>query len=123
MNLFLDLLTLICICAAGGVGAGLRWLTETRVQAVTGDRLPWGTFVVNVVGSFLLGVLLGAVSPGGFTAQVFGLGLLGGYTTFSSSIVQSVRAGGSEGLLSGIVHAAGTALGCVLAALIGLQVA
>lgn len=114
--------TLLCTCLAGGLGAGLRWWCETRVQAVTGDRMPWGTFVVNVVGSFLLGVLVAAVSLDGFAAQVLGLGLLGGFTTFSTSVVQSVRAGGREGLVSGFVHAAGTALVCVLAALIGLQI-
>ena len=120
----LDLLLVLLTCAAGGAGAAARWWCDTAVQRVTGGARPWGTFVVNVVGSFFLGLLtgaLGADGSSGAAAQVLGLGLLGGYTTFSTSVLQSVRSAGAEGMGAGLSHAAGTALACVVAALCGLQ--
>lgn len=116
-----SLLLALLTCVAGGVGASARWWCDAQVQVATGGRHPWGTFVVNVVGSFLLGVVVALAGDGGAWTQVLGLGLLGGYTTFSSSVVQSVRATTSEGLALGAVHAVATAVACVSAALIGLQ--
>lgn len=114
---------LVLTCLAGGVGSAARWWCDTTVQRLTESQHPVGTVVVNVVGSFLLGVLVALVGrdAGSGVVQVIGLGLLGGYTTFSSSVVQTVRAAGTDGLATGVVHAGGTALLCVFAALLGLQ--
>jgi fluoride exporter len=57
-------------------------------------RLPWGTLLVNVSGSFLAGLVLGAVGaravPDGLELVVVG-GFLGGYTTFSTAMYESLR--------------------------------
>lgn len=124
MSAVLDLFLVMLTCLAGGAGAAARWWCDTSVQRVTGGTRHWGTFVVNVVGSFLLGLLtglLGGDGSSGAVAQVIGLGLLGGYTTFSASALQSVRVAGAEGVGAGLSHAGGTALACVVAALCGLQ--
>lgn len=114
---------LVVTCLAGGVGAAGRWWCDTTVQRMTQSRHPIGTLAVNVLGSFLLGVLvaIAGADSGSGSVQVLGLGLLGGFTTFSSSVVQTVRAAGTDGLGTGVAHATVTALACVIAALLGLQ--
>ena len=75
----------LALAVAGGVGAGLRYLVDVGVRGRWGA--PWGILVVNVTGSFALGLLAGFGSP--WVAVVIGAGLLGGYTTFSTVSVDS----------------------------------
>lgn len=79
-------MTVLLGLVSGGAGAVLRFLVASRVQAATPVRFPIGTTVVNVTGSFLLGVLVGA----GATNDAVALGLLGGYTTFSTWMGEAV---------------------------------
>ena len=109
---------------AGGVGAGLRYLVDVLVVGGRPRRLPLGILVVNVTGSFALGVLtgLGAGMVGGDLAWVIGVGLLGGYTTFSTVSLESVllmRAGEAR---RGWMNAVGTLLIGVAAAAAGLAI-
>ncbi|GAA5201300.1 fluoride efflux transporter CrcB [Microbacterium jejuense] len=76
---------------AGGVGAGLRYAVDRWLTPARGARFPVGILVVNVSGSFVLGVVTGlgsAMAPE--LSLVLGLGLLGGYTTFSTVSVETV---------------------------------
>ena len=83
---------LLVAALAGGVGAGLRYLVDRWLTPAAGAaRFPVGILVVNVSGSFVLGVITGlgtAIAPE--LALVLGLGLLGGYTTFSTVSVETV---------------------------------
>jgi CrcB protein len=76
-------LLLLIVAVAGGVGAGLRYAADLGLTRWLGARFPWGTLVINVTGSFALGLLAAATSDVALVA-VLGVGLLGGYTTFSS---------------------------------------
>ena len=89
------------IVLGGGAGSLARYLAGMAVTARLGSRFPWGTLLVNVTGSFLIGLILTiltervAVSPNWRFALV--VGFLGGYTTFSSfewETFAAVRAGG-----------------------------
>jgi CrcB protein len=105
----------------GGVGALMRFFVDAAVSERLGAALPWGTFVVNVSGSFALGVLAGA-SVEGDALMLAGTATLGSYTTFSTWMFESHRLGeqGQRGALAlnlGASLAAGvaaTALGRVL---------
>lgn len=120
-------LTFLVVAVAGGVGAGARYLVDLAVTALVGARFPWGTLVINVSGSFVLGVLSGAVSDAALLAVV-GTGLLGGFTTFSSvAAVSAVMASERRGwaaasntigtlVLAVAAAAAGIAIGDLLAA-------
>lgn len=82
---------LLVVAAAGGVGAGLRYLVDRLVTPAAGARFPVGILIVNVSGSFALGLLTGlgaAVAPE--VSLALGAGLLGGYTTFSTVSVETV---------------------------------
>ncbi|MEX2588129.1 MAG: CrcB family protein [Actinomycetota bacterium] len=80
----------IVTCA---LGASTRYLLDAWVQAKTGGIYPWGTWLVNITGCFLLGALTGLVLHHGFdqaTANLIGTGFLGSYTTFSTVALQAV---------------------------------
>ncbi len=72
---------------AGGVGAVLRYLVDLGIARLAGRRFPWGIFLVNLSGSFALGLVTAAL-PG--AAVLLGAGLLGGYTTFSTAVLDAV---------------------------------
>lgn len=72
---------------AGGLGAVLRYLADRAVSRIAGRRFPWGILLVNLSGSFALGVVTTALPDAAF---VVGAGLLGGYTTFSTAMLDTV---------------------------------
>lgn len=84
----------MCVCLAGGLGAGTRWAVDRLVSRALGIGYPWGTQLINVTGSFALGLVTGIVSTAGTTpawAVVAEVGFLGGYTTFSTASLEAVR--------------------------------
>lgn len=120
MNVGIFLLAVV----GGGLGASLRFVVDALVPAR--GAYPWGTLVVNVSGSFALGLLTGLAQSSLLDAPwlfVLGGGVLGGYTTFSAPMVATAemlmrREGGralfnSVGMLALAVLAAlaGVALG------------
>ena len=75
------------VMVGGAIGAGARHLVGQVMLARLGPGFPWWTLSINIVGSLLMGVLIGALAlrGGGDTARLFlGVGILGGFTTFSS---------------------------------------
>lgn len=107
---------------AGGIGAGLRYLVDVVVVGGRPARFPLGILVVNVTGSFALGVLTGLSAGllGGDLAWVLGVGLLGGYTTFSTVSVESALLVGAGEARKGWLNAVGTLVLGVVAAAAGL---
>jgi len=100
----------IAIVLAGGFGALARYEMIGLVQRRVRDPRPWGTFVVNVSGAALLGFVVGS-APGTWWALPVTAGFLGGYTTFSTWMVETIylaESGGSAGIRSGIWNLAGT---------------
>lgn len=78
------------LAAAGGVGAAARVLVDRSVPARIRARFPWGIFLVNLTGSFALGLLTGAALGQPVTA-ILATGFLGGYTTFSTASLDTLR--------------------------------
>src|ERR1700741_5266409 len=79
----------LIVFVGGGIGAALRHGVNRLALALLGPTVPAGTFVVNVVGSLVMGLLIGlfAAAPGGGPNQLrlfLATGVLGGFTTFSS---------------------------------------
>lgn len=106
------------IALAGGVGAMARF----SVDALLPPRgpIPWSTLLVNLTGSLLLGSIAGSGNLPPEWGKVLTIGLLGGYTTFSTAAVQAAELllGGERGV--GIGYAAGTLIGAVAVSAIGL---
>ena len=76
----------ISVALGGAIGASARYLTSLGAMRLMGPGFPWGTLTVNVVGSFLMGVLVVVLAQkGGMKAAPFLMtGVLGGFTTFSA---------------------------------------
>ncbi|MFG6501890.1 fluoride efflux transporter FluC [Microbacterium sp. P05] len=79
------------IAVAGGVGAVLRLVVGGVIQKASPWKFPLGTAVINVVGSFVLGLVMShaLVNAGPAWLAVIGTGLLGGFTTFSTASVDT----------------------------------
>ena len=113
----------LLVAAGGAIGAAARYLLGGFVQAHLGPGFPWGTFFVNVTGSFLIGVVLVLVERGTLPSEArlfLAVGILGGYTTFSTFSYETLRllaAGEAGGVL---LNALGQLLIGLLAVYLGV---
>jgi CrcB protein len=110
----------LIVFLGAGIGGALRHAVNLGSARLFGDGFPWGTLIVNVLGSFLMGLLAGyfAFRPGiGQQTRLFlTTGILGGFTTFSAFSLDAVLL--VERQAYGL--AAGYAVGSVLAGLAAL---
>jgi fluoride exporter len=108
--------TVLLVLLGGAVGAPVRYVLERLVQQRVRGPFPCGTLTVNVVGSAVLGALLGAGVPHEVAALV-GTGFCGALTTFSAFGYETVRLLEDGSLLeAGLNAAGGLALGLPAAA-------
>jgi CrcB protein len=88
-------MTLLLVGAGGFLGAISRYLVDGWVAAATGGGFPWGTLVVNLSGSFVLGLLFAlSVERGVLSAELRPpvlIGFIGAYTTFSTLTLETWR--------------------------------
>ncbi len=83
---------LLQVALGGALGASARYLTGLTAARLLGKGFPWGTLTVNILGSFLMGILVVALlhlSANRF-APLLMTGLLGGFTTFSAFSLDAV---------------------------------
>lgn len=111
--------------ALGGVAR--FWMT-TLVGRFTGPNFPWGTFSVNVLGSTLIGAVMAHYddpsTPGTVAAQQFlAVGVLGGFTTFSSFSLQTLILMRDGEWLAAGAHVVGSVAACLAATWVGYQAA
>ena len=117
---------LLAVSAAAGVGALLRYLVDRGVSRRLRTTWPVGTFVINISGSLLLGVMLGLSVHDGLSAtalDVVGAGFAGGFTTLSTWAWESIALAETGELLAAALNVAGSVAVGVLAAAAGLGLA
>jgi CrcB protein len=119
--------TTLAIALAGALGAVSRHQLESFVNRHWGDLFPWGTFAVNVSGSFVLGLLVGVFAhrlgvPLWLQAGAT-VGFLGAYTTFSTLELQLYRSTATGHLALALANAAGSLLAGLLALYAGILLA
>lgn len=111
-------MTIALIAIAAACGGALRFAAEYKLPPVGPSAFPRATFIVNVVGSFILG----AVSiVGGDTQLIVGVGLCGALTTFSGVSLQLFRRIQSQSWASASFYFGSTLAGGIVAAWLGIQ--
>lgn len=120
------MLLAVLVGLAAAFGAVSRYVVDQAVVNKWKPSLPWGTWVINVTGSFVLGLLTGFALHHGLSAHVvsvLGTGVCGGYTTFSTFNVETVRLAEDGSLVGAAGNIAGSILAGLLAAAAGLGIA
>ena len=109
---------LLAVAAGGGIGAGFRYIFSGAVHSWTGEDFPYGTLVVNVVGSLLLGFLVQVAEtkagPGPLLKIFLTVGLFGGFTTFSTFSVETWRLLADGSYFSAGLNAVGSVVLCLV---------
>ena len=111
-------MTTLLMALAGGLGAATRYALDTWLRPRVSDRLPWPTLLINVTGSFALGLLVGLGTDSAWLT-IAGTGFLGGYTTFSTASVESVHLAIDGRYRAATVNAVGMLVLSVAAASLG----
>ncbi|PCI68745.1 MAG: fluoride efflux transporter CrcB [Piscirickettsiaceae bacterium] len=116
---------ILAIAAGGSIGAVMRFLVSTGVHHWFGRGFPYGTLVVNVVGSLLMGLLyelfLQRLSVSPEIRAVLLVGFLGAFTTFSTFSIETINLIEQGYLVKAIANVLASVILCVLAAWCGLQ--
>ncbi len=83
----------LLVFVGGGLGANLRYWLARWVGARFGDVFPWGTTIINITGSIVIGLFMAALMRMNWSPELrlfVAVGLLGGYTTFSSFSYEAI---------------------------------
>ena len=118
---------LLLVAFGGGIGACLRYLVAQWALLRFGPGLPLGTWTVNIAGAFLMGLLAAWVtrldSDGNELGLLLGVGVLGGFTTFSAFSLETFNMinRGEIGLAA--AYAVSSVAGSVLALMTGVYLA
>lgn len=117
-------MSFVLVALGAAVGAPLRYLVDRAVQGRHDSLFPWGTFTVNVIGSLILGVLVGGANAvPGAAMDLLGTGLCGALTTYSTFGYETIRLiedGARFSAVTNVVASVGAGLG---AAFIGVGIA
>ena len=113
------------IALGGALGSVSRFFLSGLVADQFGGTFPWGTFFVNVTGSFVIGFFATLTGPegrlfvGGNSRQFFMTGVLGGYTTFSSFSLQTLSLARDGEWLRAGANTVGSVVACLVAVWLG----
>jgi CrcB protein len=114
------------VALAAGIGAVARYLVDQVVQHRSGSEFPYGTFVINITGSLLLGLVTGLGVHHGFPATptvIIGAGFAGGFTTLSTWAWESVALAEAGDVLEATLNVLGSFAAGLAAAAAGLGLA
>ena len=96
------MMEIISVAVGGALGAVCRYLLGNFISRASGSALPWGTFAINIIGCFCMGLLMTLIVERGMLPAAWRLflcvGLLGGFTTFSSFGYESLMLLTEEGV-------------------------
>jgi CrcB protein len=119
------LITYLWIAVGGALGSVARYGCSSLAARWVGETFPWGTLVINVVGSFVIGFFATLTGPDGRVLvapdarQFVMVGLCGGYTTFSSFSLQTLNLLREGDMLRAGGNVLGSVVGCMIAVWLG----
>jgi fluoride exporter len=114
----------IIVMLGGAIGAGFRYHLSRVAIGQLGHVFPWGTWLANLLGGLLTGILVGIVAHDGKVDEplllFLGVGVLGGFTTFSAFSLETVQMIERGDLLVAAAYAVSSVAGSVALLLAGL---
>jgi CrcB protein len=114
-------LTVLLVALGAAIGAPLRYLADRWISIRHDSPFPWGTFAVNLVGSLILGALLGSGAPQEVVLAI-GTGFCGALTTYSTFGYETVRLVEDRAYGVAVLNAAGSLVAGLVAAYLGWAV-
>lgn len=112
------------ICLGGAAGTGARYLLSGWLLRIAGPAFPWGTLAVNVLGSFLLGLIMQVAMTTDLLPPALRLalttGLMGGFTTYSTFNYETLQYFQQNDWLFGFANLAATVVVCLAAGGLGV---
>jgi len=117
--------TWMAVASGGALGSLARYLLGAVMTALTGQRFPWGTLLINVAGSFVIGLIAAAtVAPGRVLMnpdlRIFLMvGLCGGFTTFSAFSLQTLELTQAGEIWPAAAYVVGSVVLCLAAVWLG----
>ena len=119
-------MTYVLVAVFGAAGAVSRYALDGWISDATHGQFPWGTFVINLLGSFALGLVV-ALMTERLLAQpnwriAIGIGYLGSFTTFSTYAYESVKLAEDGAVGLALVNSVGMVALGMLAAFVGLAI-
>lgn len=112
------------ICVGGAAGTGARYLLTGWVPALLGTAFPYGTLAVNLIGSFLVGIVMQLSLTTRLIAPTLRLtlttGFLGGFTTYSTFNYETIRYLREGSLYMGILNLGAMTVACLIGGFLGV---
>ena len=114
------MMEILSVAVGGALGAVCRYLLGNFISRMSGSALPWGTFAINIIGCFCMGLLMTLIVERGLLPAAWRLflcvGLLGGFTTFSSFGYESLMLLTEGNIAAAAAYSGGSLLLGLLAA-------
>ncbi|BCG88611.1 MULTISPECIES: fluoride efflux transporter CrcB [unclassified Mesorhizobium] len=117
---------LLLVVVGGGIGAGIRHLTNMGALRLVGPNYPWGTMAINILGSFAMGLFIAIMARRGGPNEVrlfVATGILGGFTTFSAFSLDFATLWERGATLPAFGYALASVIGAIIALFLGLWLA
>ena len=115
----------VAVALGGAMGSVARFWLTSAMTALTGPRFPWGTLLINVLGSFVIGLVAGiTLTPARVgmhpDLRIFLMtGVCGGFTTFSAFSLQTLELMQAGDVIPALGYAIGSVVSCVIATYCG----
>ncbi len=115
--------SIVLVALGGGLGAACRFILSSQMARLFGTAFPYGTLTVNLLGGFLMGALVAWLAlrvDGGASLRAFlGVGVLGGFTTFSAFSLEVMLLIERQAWLAAAVYMTVSVMASVLALALG----
>jgi len=115
---------LLLVMIGGAIGAGFRYHLSRVALQFMGPGFPWGTWIANLLGGLLMGVLAGTLArevDGGEPLRLFlGVGVLGGFTTFSAFSLETYNMLVRGDYMMAVAYAISSATGAIILLFLGV---